>query len=416
MAIHQCNSTTYEVGLNTGDKAEIGDIDSLSFKPHLKLNRWGKECSLTLNLPTDEKPLPVIKGEKIIWLSKGRSVEFYPTEGGFEFDIIIPQKPETNIVSLDFEHNNLEFCYQPPLTEEFKEGWSDECQDFITVSETEVRNSKGAVVVHRPENVVGSYAVYHATRTNMHKGEADAEKYKCGKAFHVYRPKVTDAKGNWIWANINITRDNLTITIDQDWLNNASYPVVIDPEFGYHPATPATANALASCIAMAGAAFIRTAVTGDTITKFSIYGTSNGGTTGFDAAIYSIVGGVPSARLSAGVIVVLPTVAAWADSAAVSQALSNGVTYCVALGNDGAGTENAYYDTGSGNNRSNDTGAGALPASWTHATWSTTRWGVYATYTAGASGWAHKFNGVANANIGKVCGIPKANIAKICGI
>lgn len=41
---------------------------------------------------------------------------------------------------------------------------------------------------------------------------------------------------------------------------------------------------------------------------------------------------------------------------------------------------------------------------------------VIVTYTPPVSGWGHKFNGVANINIGKINGVLKANIAKVNGV
>lgn len=69
----------------------------------------------------------------------------------------------------------------------------------------------------------------------MHRSRAIANKYKAGKVFHIYRPKATDADGKEIWADLDIdeAKGTLTVTIDQSWLDSASYPVVIDPTFGY---------------------------------------------------------------------------------------------------------------------------------------------------------------------------------------
>ena len=55
-----------------------------------------------------------------------------------------------------------------------------------------------------------------------------------GKSYHIFRPKIIDADKNWTWGalNIDIQAGMLTITIDQDFLNNAVYPVIVDPTFG----------------------------------------------------------------------------------------------------------------------------------------------------------------------------------------
>ncbi|GAI88795.1 unnamed protein product, partial [marine sediment metagenome] len=88
----------------------------------------------------------------------------------------------------------------------------------------------------RPLNVEGSYAVYHATKGKVHSSQAEAEKYKVGKAFHIYRPIAEDALGNKAWCALHIDGytdpKNLTITVPQQFLDEATYPVTIDPDFG----------------------------------------------------------------------------------------------------------------------------------------------------------------------------------------
>lgn len=146
-------------------------------------------------------------------------VECYCVDGigeqnvsGFEFEIVLRERPVSNVVEMAIETEGLKFYYQPELTQaEIDEGAT------------------------RPENVVGSYAVYHATCGNMHKGQATAQKYQTGKAFHIYRPKVVDANGDWIWGELSIDSEAgiLSITVDQQWLDSAVYPVRVDPTFGY---------------------------------------------------------------------------------------------------------------------------------------------------------------------------------------
>jgi len=231
-AVKQINPTTYEVEMPSGDKVEVGNKKAVDFKPHLKLNRWGGECFIKVGLPTTEKVTPMVESGRVKWRGQKVETHFYPLEprnvaakdkdgndvsfpqnelGGFEFEIILKEKPVTNKIIFNIQTQGLRFSYQPPLTQQ------------------EIDN--GSI---GPENVVGSYAVYHATRTNIHASKADAEKYKTGKAFHIYRPHLVDALGAEAWADLNISNSVLTITIPQQFLDEAKYPVTIDPEFGYH--------------------------------------------------------------------------------------------------------------------------------------------------------------------------------------
>ena len=129
--------------------------------------------------------------------------------GAFEFEIVLRDKPLSNVVTMQVDMQGLVAYYQPELTqEEIDEG------------------------AYRPDDVVGSYAVYHATCGQMHRAE-DAQKYMTGKAFHIYRPKVMDANGDWVWGELSLEGETLSITIDQTWLDSAAYPVRVDPTFGY---------------------------------------------------------------------------------------------------------------------------------------------------------------------------------------
>jgi len=212
------------------DEAEIGDFDTEDFRPYAKMKRWGGECFLGVeipdtHIPAADKAVEEKIGKKIEWDSpqlggrfykkprrettkkdiRGKSRRFVIDEnGGLEFEIVLKQRPASNVISLPIKSKGLKFYYQGPLTKGEK--------------------NKGIV---RPDEVMGSYAVYHESKKDG--------KYKTGKAFHIYRPKIIDKNGDWTWGELNIdgAQGVLTITIDQAWLNNAAYPVVVDPEFGY---------------------------------------------------------------------------------------------------------------------------------------------------------------------------------------
>ena len=221
----------YKVSLGA-DETEVGDLSSAEFKPQAKIKRWGQEAYLNITLPEtgipeNEKSVN-LQGDKVSWVSSKIGADFYKKDlreiktqgkkdfkehtfvlnenGGFEFEIILREKPVSNVISLSIETKGLKFYYQAPLTQ----------------SEID----KGIV---RPDEVAGSYAVYHESKKD---GE-----YKTGKAFHIYRPKIIDKDGEWTWGDLVIASEAkqsyLKITIDHDWLETAAYPVTVDPEFGY---------------------------------------------------------------------------------------------------------------------------------------------------------------------------------------
>lgn len=231
MTPNRATTFTYKIVAN---EVEVGDIESTDFKPNIKLKRWGKECFIKVGFPTEKTIAPIVlenqKSQKIKWATSNKEINFYPTEKkeGFEFEIILKEKPSTNLINLDIEARNLAFYFQPPLNQEKQE-------QGLTCSETECKDKEGNVVIYRPENIVGSYAVYHKSKQGDFS-KVGGKNYKAGKAFHIYRPKITDSVGKEVWGELNIDVENkiLSIKIPQEFLDTAVYPVRIDPEFGYH--------------------------------------------------------------------------------------------------------------------------------------------------------------------------------------
>lgn len=128
--------------------------------------------------------------------TKGDTVAFIqPRDNQQEFDIDfhLYSKPTSNVFSYKVSGaENFNFFYQ----EEQGEGV--------------------------PENVFGSYAVYYKVARNG----------ASSKAFQIYRPQAIDADGNKAWAELQFKDNLLTVTVPQEFLNTAIYPVVVDPTFG----------------------------------------------------------------------------------------------------------------------------------------------------------------------------------------
>ncbi|MEI6751126.1 MAG: hypothetical protein WCK69_01055 [Candidatus Saccharibacteria bacterium] len=124
---------------------------------------------------------------------------------GFEFEFDVYEKPDTNIFELSITTKGLDFYRQEALTpKEIEEGSS------------------------RDPDVVGSYAVYHSE--SKYNNE-----YQTGKAFHIYRPIARDANGIAYFCDMDIDIENsiMRITVPQIFLDEATYPIIIDPTFGY---------------------------------------------------------------------------------------------------------------------------------------------------------------------------------------
>lgn len=194
---------------------EIGDSKSDEFIPQAKIMRWDNETNFSIRRDNGARSF-IERDGKVVAESADENVVIYELEpdeqnedGGLEIEIELPRQPKSNIFEFTLQTKGLNFYYQAPLTpEEIAEGAS------------------------RPENVEGSYAVYHATKRDNRVG---GKEYKTGKAFHIYRPKAIDADGAEVWCELSIDEQAgvLTVTVPQAWLAKVSYPVRVDPTFGY---------------------------------------------------------------------------------------------------------------------------------------------------------------------------------------
>jgi hypothetical protein len=250
-------------------------------------------------------------------------------EGGVEWEITLAKKPSTNTVSVPFQSSNLVFFYQPPLTQEFNQA---DCEIW---TENYVKLKRGGQV-WRPENVVGSYAVYHSSKRN--------NEYKTGKAFHIYRPQLKDALQNTAWATMNIAGNVLTITLPQTFLDAATYPVTVDPTFG-KATIGANQWTYGGNEAMWACRFTMPEA-GD-ITLITAYVRAYAGTQGSKTVIYADSSGNPAGRLALSNDVTLDATFAWKNYT-VSYSGVNTDYHLTFACNDGG---QIMYDTGGGTNQ-----------------------------------------------------------------
>lgn len=209
------NTLLKAVKTDVADKieVEIGDSKQPDFKPQFKVSRWDNECNFSMRAEEDPTATVTVAGGIVKYKAKDYEVHQYEKqvegENGHEFEWILPKKPKSNVLTATIQTKELDFFYQPALTEqEIAEGAS------------------------RPDNIVGSYAVYHKTGRNNIVG---GKEYKTGKAFHIYRPEAVDAVGARAWCELNLddVAGVLTVTVPQKFIDTAVYPVVVDPTFGY---------------------------------------------------------------------------------------------------------------------------------------------------------------------------------------
>ncbi len=194
---------------------ELGNETANEFSPELKVKRWDGEAYLKITpdlsaIDAKDKTLE-LAGDKVKFGTPKVDYEMYEIpsseltpEGAYEYNIILKEKPASNVIILDIETKGLDFSYQGELT----------------TKETERGDT-------RPENVVGSYSIYLEGGKAGDYSELGGMNYRSGKFGHIYRPKIEDATGKWVWGELSIDEANgkLSVAIPQTFLDTAVYPV-----------------------------------------------------------------------------------------------------------------------------------------------------------------------------------------------
>ncbi|MEK7634831.1 MAG: hypothetical protein AAB446_00115 [Patescibacteria group bacterium] len=373
-------------------RVSIGDARGKEFKPELNLDKWQGEVKMKISAPTDSQEVSFDK-EKIKINTENIEYRMYDistaeNSGKFELDAIVKEKPNTDVFEWNIETENLDFFYQAPLDEERERSLSRGASaewDGVTCIPTECKNKQGIPVMQRPENVVGSYAVYYKGGKSGDYSKMGGKNYKTGKAFHIYRPLVTDAKGKKVWGTLNVdTKTNkLSVTISKSFLNSATYPIIVDPTFGYEGSGETELTSinnrayLSLGIPVEGGGTVNTvkisarkvpASMSDSVGKGVIWLNSNG------TIITNGVGGTVTINNA--------TKQWWTMTYTTVPTIINGTPYLVGVVLDGTNA-NLYYDSGSSGEGGYDTNVYATPENLdaVPATNSTYKFGIYATYT-----------------------------------
>jgi len=205
------NSTTWKVVPKDDPKdrieVEIGDAKQDKFYPQIKIMRWDNECNFSVRLVDDNTGSFSKVGEKIIYDKPDRKVEFYEGDNCHKMVWFLKSKPTSNKIEFTIQSKDVDFFYQPELTQKEKD--------------------KGCF---RPENVIGSYAVYAKTpKTNWVGGK----EYKTGQLGFIYRPHLFDAEGKEEWGKLHIENGIYSVEIPQEFLDKAVYPIKSNDTFGY---------------------------------------------------------------------------------------------------------------------------------------------------------------------------------------
>jgi hypothetical protein len=286
------------------------EVESISVKP------IGDYLPSTRDILSDVREAESLDGKSTFIIE--------PSGNSINLDTILKERPEKNGNEYQQFHYNIigcedyDFMYQPPLSEE-------------EIAEGDVR----------PDDIVGSYAVYH-------KSLKDNE-FETGKAFHIKRPVISDSDKNWIWGELGFEPKTCTLTVyvAHEFLDNAVYPVRVDPTLGYTSMGGSNSTVLLNTIATTYA----TSTENGTVTSISLGIDGNTvGTVNAKGVIYDntqnnnalITDGVsPSTLLPASASGSFTTIAY-----SVSPSITIGTGY--SIGFVGDATVRYYYDSPGG--------------------------------------------------------------------
>lgn len=317
---------------------------------YLNLNRKSVSVSTQKESTSTEKLSLAVGNETDIW--------HIDKDGRLKWDIEFAQKPDSNAFEWEITcSKGLSFCYQGELTE-------DEL----------------AFDAERPDGVLGSYAVYCDRRHNN---------YKTGKLCHIYRPLCLDAKGQKTWADLLIKDGKLTITIPQKYLDDAAYPVTLDPTMGY-TSTPSSSLAILGFLvanryacgtsgeANTGTIYVFASATSAKQAKMAVY---NNGSSTIAAQSKKSSGDATISGLGTDLY-------RWHSATITCTGLSSGTDYWLAIETANADAFRIGYDSGTGGRNdmeyASHTYDGTLPTPFPSTNGLTNEMGAYLDYTESA--------------------------------
>jgi len=289
----------YDVVID-GNSVQVSQIDSV----------------VKATLPWKDQPGVTLKydmGKPTTWEKlqdkRTKQVLVEQVTDGLKIDILLNEKPDTNV-----------FCYQ-------LEGWEN--YDFF--HQPALTNEEIAEGSYRPEEIVGSYAVYHKTLKNHMEGQTN---YETGKVAHIPYPYTWSVNATSSTKRraeaFTIENGNMCVTVAQSDLDTMEYPIRVDPTFGYTTAGASHINyPVGGCTSRVATMHNPlVATSGDVVTSISIYAFASSSSF-FNVAIY-VSTGTPTTLLGSTTITV-GTSLDWATSSALSFSMTGGTTYVQAF-------------------------------------------------------------------------------------
>ncbi len=212
-----------------GEDANVGDKMVPNVNNSWEFESGAEKYFINLNresvVVTDE--LAELKDGQLSLTVGDETDSFGVNESLLLWNIEIAKKPLSNIYEWELKFSQgVSFHYQHSLEYQFEhsggEG-ADTIEEFLAKT-------------HMPEDIVGSWAVYCDKQNNINYPDGSVKvKYRTGKLCHIYRPYATDANKETVWCDLYIDPDSnlLRVTIPQNFIDTAVYPITLDPDIGH---------------------------------------------------------------------------------------------------------------------------------------------------------------------------------------
>lgn len=397
----QTSNNNYEIDCS-GEKIHLGSATN-KFSPNIHIGRWGTESYIELNLIGGGQSAvfnsSILNPDGSITAGNNLFILTYSPVGqkpglnelgGLDYSITIKALPAINIITFTYNHQKANAYLQPPLT-------AQEIADGAT----------------RPDYVVNSIAFYgDSNQVN--------NAYKTGKIGHLYRMRVTDNVGNQTWADWGFGggQSQITLSINQTWLNNAVYPIVIAPvgdTFGYTTAGGSGHQLNADTIYR-----VSDAVTGavGTGVSMSAYGKRGASDANLQMAVYDDASPLNLiTNASTNSVLVNSTTNQWWVANFGSSPTFTAVSYYLLFNTDsGEAIVNFDNTTPDFYSKAGTFGTWPNPLSGLSDSFLTWRHSIYVTYTPSGGANIVKVNGSAWESIAKIGGSTIDVVAKILGV
>lgn len=329
-------------------------------KPEITFSKWD-ECSFKIKYNKTYNSASEKDG-KVTFSDNKTEFYSYAVDNGLKFGLIFKKKPKSNTFTFEIEGwEQFDFFYQPPLKNENPDGSTWEINQFGTIS-------------NRPVNINGSYAIYHKTKKDHVIGQTN---YMTGKVGHIYRPRFIDATGKTTWGKLNIKNGIYTVTIPQQFLDTATYPVKANDEFGTEGTGGSNTTLGATCYYNKASSN----PTAGNLTSVHLYSLLYSGSPTFNPALYSDDAGTPGTRLaymdSGGTAITSST--GWFETALSYNGLTATQYWLCHL--TVSGVYYIAYDSGSGNEFRYKDAVTSYPATADDDAGAAIIVSIYATYT-----------------------------------